>query len=147
MMRNLDSKGVGLRGESFAARPRVRWRNAACKFRRAVSMKITIEDKKRHHCGGDCFPMRGRSSAADIGSLLTISFGSIQAADVGRPSRSMLPKTGAGSKKLPKLRSCKPPLRAASRALGRFPHPRLWGHWGGGLWGHGRSLMSTGPGR
>ncbi len=45
-IRNLDSKRVSLRGKSCTARPREKWRHAVSKFRRAVSMKITIEDRK-----------------------------------------------------------------------------------------------------
>ncbi len=45
-IRNLNSKGVSVRGKSCAARPWERCRHAVSKFRRAVSMKITIEDRK-----------------------------------------------------------------------------------------------------
>ncbi len=46
LRRNLDSKGVSLTGKSCAARPREGQRHVLSKFRRAVNMKITIEDRK-----------------------------------------------------------------------------------------------------
>ncbi len=46
-IRDLDSKGRSLSGKASAARPRERVRHAVSKFRRAVRVKITIEDRKR----------------------------------------------------------------------------------------------------
>ncbi len=45
-IRNLDSEGVSLRGKSCAARPWEKWRHAVSNFRRAVSMKISTENRK-----------------------------------------------------------------------------------------------------
>ncbi len=46
-IRDLDSKGMSLSGKASAAMPRERGRHAVSKFRRAVRLKITIEDRKR----------------------------------------------------------------------------------------------------
>ncbi len=42
----VDSKRVSLKGKSCAARPREGWRHAVSKFRGAVCVKITTEDRK-----------------------------------------------------------------------------------------------------
>ena len=52
-IRDLDSIGVRKGRKSCAARPREEWRHAVSKFRRAVSMKITIEDRKRCNIAAD----------------------------------------------------------------------------------------------
>ncbi len=45
-IRALDSKGMGLSAKAVAARPQDRGRHAVSKFRRAVKVKITIEDRQ-----------------------------------------------------------------------------------------------------
>ncbi len=42
----IKDNGMRLSRKSCAARPREGWRHAVSKFRRAVSVKITIEDRK-----------------------------------------------------------------------------------------------------
>ncbi len=46
-MRDLNSKGMSLSAKASAARPQERGRHAVSKFRIAVRVKITIEDRKR----------------------------------------------------------------------------------------------------
>ncbi len=46
-IRGLDSKGMSLSAKVGAARPQERGRHAVIKFRRAVRVKITIENRKR----------------------------------------------------------------------------------------------------
>ncbi len=46
-IRDFNSKGMSLNGKESAARPRERGRHAVSKFRRAVRVKITIEDRER----------------------------------------------------------------------------------------------------
>jgi len=46
-IRGLDSIGMSVSGKSCAAGPREGERHAVSKFRRAVSVKIAIEDRKR----------------------------------------------------------------------------------------------------
>ena len=41
----MDRIGVRISGKSCAARPREGGRHAVSKFKRAVSMKITVEDR------------------------------------------------------------------------------------------------------
>ncbi len=45
--RDLDTKGMSLTAKAGAARPQKGGRHAVSKFRRAVRVKITIEDRKR----------------------------------------------------------------------------------------------------
>ena len=52
-IRELDRKGVRVSRKSGAARPPERGRHAVSKFRRAVTMKITIEDRKRSNIAAD----------------------------------------------------------------------------------------------
>ena len=52
-IRDLDSIGVSEGRKSCAARPREERRHAVSKFRRAVSMKITIEDRKGCNIAAD----------------------------------------------------------------------------------------------
>ncbi len=52
-IRNLGRNGVSLIGKSCAARPLEGWRHAVSKFRRSVSMKITIEDRKRSNIASE----------------------------------------------------------------------------------------------
>ena len=60
-IRGLDRIGVRGSSKSCAARPLEGGRHAVSKFRRAVTMKITIEDRKRSNI------------AADIERLKTVS--------------------------------------------------------------------------
>ncbi len=46
-IRDLDSKGMSLSGKACAARRQEGGRHAVSKFRRAVRVKITIEDRER----------------------------------------------------------------------------------------------------
>ncbi len=46
-IRNLDSKGGELERKSCAAMPMEMWRHSLSKIKRAVSMKIMIENRKR----------------------------------------------------------------------------------------------------
>ncbi len=46
-IRDLDNKGMSLSRKASAARPQEGGRHAVSKFRRAVRVKITIEDRKR----------------------------------------------------------------------------------------------------
>ncbi len=46
-IRDLDSKGMGLSAKASAARTQEGGRHAVRKFRRAIKVKITIEDRKR----------------------------------------------------------------------------------------------------
>ncbi len=46
-IRDLDSKGMNLSAKAGAARPQEGGRHAVSKFRRAVRVKITTEDRKR----------------------------------------------------------------------------------------------------
>ncbi len=46
-IRDLDSKGMSLSAKAGAAMPPEGGRHAISKFRRAVRVKITIEDRKR----------------------------------------------------------------------------------------------------
>ena len=55
-IREVDRIGVRERRQSCAARPREEGRHAVSKIRRAVSMKITIEDSER----GNIATMRER---------------------------------------------------------------------------------------
>ncbi len=45
-IRDLDRKGMNLSAKAGAARPQGRGRHAVSKFRRAVRVKITIEDRE-----------------------------------------------------------------------------------------------------
>ncbi len=45
-IRDLDSKGMSLSAKAGEARPQERGRHAVSKFRRAVRVKIMIEDRK-----------------------------------------------------------------------------------------------------
>ncbi len=46
-IRNLGSKGMSLSGKACTWSPRERGRHVVSKFRGAVRVKITIEDRKR----------------------------------------------------------------------------------------------------
>ncbi len=46
-IRDLDSEGMSLSAKASAARPQERGRHAVSKFKRAVRVKIMIEDRKR----------------------------------------------------------------------------------------------------
>ncbi len=46
-IRDLDSKGMSLSAKAGAARPQEGRKHAVSKFRRAVRVKITIEDRER----------------------------------------------------------------------------------------------------
>ncbi len=46
-IRDFNSKGMSLSGKTGAARPREGGRHVVSKFRRAVRVKITIEDRER----------------------------------------------------------------------------------------------------
>ena len=50
-IRKVDRIGMRERGQSCAARPREEGRHAVSKIRRAVSMKISVEDRERQQCG------------------------------------------------------------------------------------------------
>ncbi len=52
-IRDLDSKGMSLSAKAGAARPHERGRHAVSKFRRAVRVKITIEDRERANLAAD----------------------------------------------------------------------------------------------
>ncbi len=52
-IRDLDSKGMNLSAKASAARPQERGRHAVSKFRRAVRVKITIEDRKRDNMAAE----------------------------------------------------------------------------------------------
>ncbi len=52
-IRDLDSKGMSLSGKPSAARPLEGGRHAVSKFRRAVRVKITIEDRKRSNLAAE----------------------------------------------------------------------------------------------
>ena len=52
-IRELDRKGVRVSRKSGAARPPEGGRHAVSKFRRAVTMKITIENRKRSNTAAD----------------------------------------------------------------------------------------------
>ncbi len=46
-IKDLDNQGISLIGKVSVARPREGGRHTVSKFRRAVRVKITIEDRKR----------------------------------------------------------------------------------------------------
>ncbi len=64
---DLDSKGMSLCGKAGAARPRERGRLAVNKFRRAVRVKITIEDKREATWRRN---LRGRRLSVREGELM-----------------------------------------------------------------------------
>ena len=53
-IREVDRIGMGVNRKSCVVRPREGWRHAVSKFRRAVSMQITIEDSNRCNIAVEC---------------------------------------------------------------------------------------------
>ena len=65
-IRKVNRIGIRVSRKTCAARPREGGRHAVSKFRRAVGMKITVENSKRCNVAAECKRLKTVSSRREV---------------------------------------------------------------------------------